>query len=79
MNTHIERMLGIGQIVSLWLANIAIMSVVAREYATRDEPYLPEEVPDSGEEANPEENTADLMTSQEYCKAKLSQESKDYV
>ena len=65
--------------MSLWLANIVIMSVVAREYATRDEPDSTEEHPDSDEEPNYGENLGDLKTSLEHYKTKLSQESIDYV
>lgn len=78
-------MLGKVLIVSVLSANIVIMSVVAREYATRDEPdtiFTPEEEPDSHEdyeEPNPEETIGDLKTRLEHYKAKLSQESKDHV
>lgn len=59
-------MLGKGLIVSKLLANIVIMSVIAREYAVRDEPDLPEELPDSGEEAYYGETIEDLRISLEH-------------
>ena len=71
-------MLGKGLIVSKLLANIVIMSVVAREYAVRDEPDLPEELPDSGEEAYYGETIEDLKISLEHYKTKLSQESEEH-